>query len=721
VVEKTIQVTERWYVETLSSGTDERTRVLKHGETFGVFDLFGDLRVLGKGEQGVYHQGTRFLSRWELQINGQRLMLLNSMARRDNSVLVVDLTTPDLYEAGKQKILKGTVHVFRSKLLLEAACCEQVHVHNYGDRPVHLEITFDFDADYADIFEVRGVRRAAHGIRLQPTISRNTVIARYHGLDDVERSTSLSFDPEPASLTAKQASYILSLPPKERVNLSVTMMFEPRVVRDRPSSYADAMVIIDSELNERASSCVIHTSNGQFNEWLTRSAADLMMLTMDNPEGAYPYAGVPWYSAPFGRDGILTAMQYLWMDPGMARGVLAFLAQTQATQVNPERDAEPGKIIHEMRKGELAALGEIPFDRYYGSVDATPLFVVLAGAYYRRTNDLAFLRSVWPNVERALAWIDRYGDADGDGFVEYRRHSSNGLANQGWKDSHDAISHGDGRLAKEPVALAEVQGYVYLAKLYAADIAQALGEERLAMVLRTEAGELRERFELAFWNEELQTYNIALDGTKKPCNVRSSNAGQVLWSGIAYPEHARRAAETLFSPASFSGWGIRTLAQGEVRYNPMSYHNGSVWPHDNAIIAGGLARYDMQDKAAILLGALFEASLFMDLHRLPELFCGFVRRGGEGPTAYPVACSPQAWASACPFSLLQACLGLSFHFEEPRIRFEHPILPYFLQRVEIFNLQVGQAHLDLALERHKNDVGINVLRKEGDVEVSVVL
>ena len=241
------------------------------------------------------------------------------------------------------------------------------------------------------------------------------------------------------------------------------------------------------------------------------------------------------------------------------------------------------------------------------------------------------------------------------------------------------------------------------------------------MALRTEAGELRERFELAFWNEELQTYNIALDGTKKPCNVRSSNAGQVLWSGIAYPEHARRAAETLFSPASFSGWGIRTLAQGEVRYNPMSYHNGSVWPHDNAIIAGGLARYDMQDKAAILLGALFEASLFMDLHRLPELFCGFVRRGGEGPTAYPVACSPQAWASACPFSLLQACLGLSFHFEEPRIRFEHPILPYFLQRVEIFNLQVGQAHLDLALERHKNDVGINVLRKEGDVEVSVVL
>jgi glycogen debranching enzyme len=254
VVEKTIQVTERWYVETLSSGTDERTRVLKHGETFGVFDLFGDLRVLGKGEQGVYHQGTRFLSRWELQINGQRLMLLNSMARRDNSVLVVDLTTPDLYEAGKQKILKGTVHVFRSKLLLEAACYEQVHVHNYGDRAVQLEITFDFDADYADIFEVRGVRRAAHGIRLQPTISRNTVIARYHGLDDVERSTSLSFDPEPASLTAKQASYILSLPPKERVNLSVTMMFEPRVVRDRPSSYADAMVIIDSELNERASS-----------------------------------------------------------------------------------------------------------------------------------------------------------------------------------------------------------------------------------------------------------------------------------------------------------------------------------------------------------------------------------------------------------------------------------------------------------------------------------
>jgi glycogen debranching enzyme len=404
-----------------------------------------------------------------------------------------------------------------------------------------------------------------------------------------------------------------------------------------------------------------------------------------------------------------------------ARRALLNFANTQADDADPGRDAEPGKILHETRKGELAALGEIPFERYYGSVDSTPLFVALAGEYFRRTGDLRFVRNLWPNIERALDWIGRYGDADGDGFVEYRRRSTNGLVHQGWKDSEDAIFHSDGRAAEGPIALAEVQGYVYRARLDAAEMAAALGRKEQALALNGQAMQLREAFERGFWCEELGTYAIALDGAKRPCRVHSSNAGQVLWSGIASPERARRIANALLDPASFSGWGVRTIAEGEPRYNPMSYHNGSIWPHDNALIAAGFARYGMQDKALALLTALFEASLFMDLHRLPELFCGFPRRPSGGPTLYPIACSPQAWASASVFYLLQACLGLSFSAAAPHVRFHHPLLPEWLPWVKIMNLRVGEASADLAFERHEHDVGVNVLRKEGDIEIAVLL
>ena len=446
-----------------------------------------------------------------------------------------------------------------------------------------------------------------------------------------------------------------------------------------------------------------------------------MLLTTDNPEGDYPYARVPWYSTPFGRDGLLTALFYLWMDPAMARSVLAYLAEHQADAPNLERDAEPGKILHETRQGELAALGEIPFGCYYGSIDSTPLFVILAGAYYQRTGDLPLIERLWPNIRRALAWIDHQGDRDGDGFVEYLRLSSSGLVNQGWKDSHDAVFHADGALVEGSVALAEVQAYVYQARLHAAELAQALGDAALAAELRTAAGKLQMRFEEAFWCDALNSYAIALDGDKRQCQVRSSNAGQVLWSGIASPEHARRTAETLMSPPSFSGWGVRTIAEGEARYNPMSYHDGSVWPHDNALIAAGLARYGMKDKTGKILSALFEASRFMDMHRLPELYCGFVRREDEGPTLYPVACSPQAWASVSVFYLLQACLGLSFHVDAPCLRLTHPELPAGLDGLSITDLRIGDAVIDLVLERHGQNVAVKVARKEGEAEVSVVL
>jgi glycogen debranching enzyme len=385
------------------------------------------------------------------------------------------------------------------------------------------------------------------------------------------------------------------------------------------------------------------------------------------------------------------------------------------------RDAEPGKIMHETRRGEMAATGEVPFALYYGSVDATPLFVMLAAAHLERTGDKALARELWPNTEAALGWIEQYGDRDGDGFLEYGRRTSKGLANQGWKDSWDSVFHDDGCLAEAPIALVEVQAYAHAAWLGGARIARAIGRTTRAEALEARAEALRQRFDESFWCEDLGTYALALDGAKRPCRVRSSNAGHVLLSDLASPERAARVATTLLDKRSFCGWGVRTVAEGEARYNPMSYHNGSVWPHDNGLIALGLSRQGLREPLVRLLGGLFDAALWTDMKRLPELFCGFPRLAGQGPTAYPVACLPQAWASASAFAVLGALLGVTFRPGQRQIRFVRPILPPWLEMVRIENLRLGSASADVVLHRHnRSEVSLTVLRRRGRIEVAVI-
>jgi glycogen debranching enzyme len=720
-VNDVIEVDNQFYILAESSLADDRAFVLKSGDTFALFDHYGDIRPYGLGEQGIFHEGTRFLSFSDLRIDARRPLFLSSNAHRGGAILNIDLSNPDLLGRDDASIPRGTIHIARSKFLWRGTCYEEIQVSNFGMQAIDFRLTLSFDADFADIFEVRGTRRARRGNKSTPEAESDIIIISYEGLDAVTRTTRVSFRPATPKLLNGTAEFALHLESRATEKIYVTIECDVGCSSTDHSQYEGAFQAISHEIEQmRAETASIETSKSTFNSSLERSQMDVFMMLTRTPHGLYPYAGVPWFSVPFGRDGIITAMQTLWANPAVGRGVLAFLAATQAKHRDDAADADPGKIVHEMRGGEMAALGEIPFRHYYGSVDSTPLFLMLAGAYYNSTADLEFIESIWANIEAALNWIDQYGDVDSDGFVEYAQRSEKGLRHQGWKDSWDGISHADGRLATAPIALCEVQGYVYAAKRSVARLCGALGDKTRAELLEQEAQSLKERFDRAFWCEQKSTYALALDDKKDRCEVRSSNAGHCLYSGIASPDRASRIVRTLLAESSFSGWGIRTLDESEVRYNPMSYHNGSVWPHDNGIIAHGLSMYGFKEEALRVASSIFQLSLGVNLCRLPELVCGFPRMEDQSPTLYPVACSPQAWAGGSVYMMLQACLGLEIDAPSQTLRFKKPMLPSQITDLRIRNLRVGPALVDLSMRRYPDTVGVNVDRRSGPVEVIVV-
>jgi len=708
-----------FYIPATDSPTRPR-RTLKHGDTFAVVDSHGDIGSSAGGIDGVFDNDTRYLSRLELLLNGMQPLLLGSNLRDDNALLTIDLTNPDIYFEKRLILQKDTVHIVRTFFLWRGTAYQRLGIRNHGNQHLRIHLSLSFGNDFADLFEVRGMRRNRRG-KSDTTIDAGAAELSYAGIDGVTRRTLLSFDPLPTQLDRGVGTYALELAPGARTSVFLTIDCNAASTPSRPRPFFRGMRAAFRERRAATQGATtISTSNELFNKVLCRSRADLSMLMTRTPQGLYPYAGIPWYSTTFGRDGLITALQMLWCDPGIALGVLRRLAALQSSGDDSASDAQPGKILHEMRGGEMAALREIPFGLYYGSVDSTPLFVMLAGRYFERTGDLETLRYLWPHIEAALKWIDGPGDADGDGFVEYHRATDQGLANQGWKDSQDAIFHADGRLAEGPIALVEVQGYVYAAKRLAARCARTLGHTAMAAALDDQAAILAERFDEAFWCPAIDTYAIALDGQKCPCAVRTSNAGQVLFSGIARADRAVRIAEQLLRPSFYTGWGIRTVGSDEPRYNPMSYHNGSIWPHDNALIALGFGRYGQMRGVERIFTGLFESATYMDFHRLPELYCGFRRSRGQGPTLYPVACSPQAWSCVTPFALISASLGLEFAPARREIRLRNPRLPAFLNEVVISDLKLGETTVDLSVRRHANDISIQIIRSQGEVRVSAL-
>ena len=702
--------------------TDIRhTQVLKHGRSFFVSDENGDVPAGNTAALGLYHRDTRFLSRLELKLDGLRPMLLHSSPEK-NYLQLVELAYPMKVVDPTGVERRENLSLSRERVLGDSLF-EKIHAVNYGSEKRDVKITLVFEADFLDVFEVRGLRRERRGQMQTPKVERNHVVLAYRGLDGVSRTTTLKFSPQPAELTEDEAHFEIELGPKQEWELVVEIIPEAGEHVHR-RAFNETCADLEREYSQWRKRCTrFKTSQVQLSGFIDRAVLDLkMLLSPDDEGGGFIDAGVPWYSALFGRDALITAYEALAVNPDLAWMVLRKLAELQGKSEDDDREEEPGKILHELRVGEMAHAGEIPHTPYYGSIDATPLWLMVLASTYAWTAHRRALEELWPNALACLEWIDRYGDRDGDGYVEYEKRSPRGLDNQGWKDSQDAIVHPDGTKANGPIALVEVQGYVYDAKSRVADLARAMDDDALADRLEKEAEDLKERFNRDFWMEKERYYALALDGDKQPVRTITSNAGHALWSHIADQDKAVRVAERLLSPRAglSSGWGVRTLAAGQRPFDPIGYHRGTVWPHDNALIAHGLRRYELDEKAIELIDQVAAAGAFFPLARYPELWCGFSSENVPVPVQYPVACRPQAWSSGAPLLMIRSYAGITAKAPEGRLEIIRPRLPKWLTEIEIRGMRIGETRLDLRFTAQEGVTAVQVPRKSNaDFEVLI--
>ena len=693
------------------------------GKTFLATRTSGDIAPAGAPDIGFFHDDTRFLSFMELRVSGQRTVLLSSHSEK-NFLSQIELTTSNIHLRESFDLPENTVYVHREQMLSSDVFFERLSFSNFNQHPVKFEVELEFDADFVDVFEVRGMPRSTHGQYYQPVVSDESIGFYYRGLDNLMRHTLVEFDPPPAKVEGQVALWELELPPLQQVEFHVTIT--PAVqnanVRRVPGNFGSRLQNRREAFREWETRAThFRSSNDVFDATLRTATSDFHALQIPATEGHVIAAGIPWFATMFGRDSIIAAYQSLSLNPELAIETLRVLARYQGTMYDDWHDEEPGKILHEYRQGEMTRAGEMPFGPYYGTIDATPLFLILLGETWNWTADTQLVEELLPAAYKALDWIDQYGDLDGDGFVEYLKRSKRGLTNQGWKDSWDANMHRDGTVARAPIALVEVQGYVYDAKYRMASLLRAFGDTHRADKLKKDISDFAKRFEKAFWMPDTGFYAMALDAEKQPLQVISSNPGHLLFTRMLSKERARTVTNRLMRADMFSGWGWRTLSCDEKIFNPLSYHRGSVWPHDNSLIAHGMALNEFREPAKRVLTTLFHAALSFRDYRLPELFCGVQRREHDVPVHYPVSCSPQAWASGSLFLILSSLLGIRPSAPRKELNIVNPVLPEWIDHLHLRNLCVGKSRVGLDFTRRGERTFCNVVDVEGEkLEVNVV-
>jgi glycogen debranching enzyme len=688
--------------------------VLKENRIMMVSDSLGDIPAKNEDGLGLYFSDTRFLSRYELHVNQVKPILLSASVEQ-SYVATFQLVNPLLSVTDGERIPRQSISIRRSRFIRDGLH-ERIGIQNCAPYPVDVDCSLDFDVDFRDIFDVRGVAHQRLGTQRPLQIAEHSLAFEYEGRDQVFRRTYVIFERRPAAQQDRRAVYRFRLAPQQMETLIIDII--PQIGPDPPALeflFDETLRMLHHAYQRWESTCThLSTDNPFLDHGLVRrSRMDLRILLEDSETGPFPVAGIPWYSAPFGRDALITSIQTLMLNPDIARGTLRYLAQRQGTTVDPAREEEPGKILHELRVGELANLGAIPHTPYYGSVDGTPLFLVLLVETMNWLDDHDLFVELTPAALAALAWVEAYGDCNGDGFVEYGSRASGDVHNQGWKDSRDSLQYADGRLVELPAALVEVQGYVYHARAGLARVLARKGEAQKSEQLMAQARQLRERFEQAFWSEEEGFYAQGLDREHRHVGSVSSNPGHCLWSGIVTPERAARMARRLMAPDMFTGWGIRTLASSSRNYNPMSYHNGTVWPHDNSIIAAGLRRYGEAEAARKVVAGIMEAGFRMPSYRLPELFCGFKRdfQFHSNPAEYLVSCNPQAWGAGTVFHLLQTMLGITPDALDQRL-YINPMPVPLTGRIAVDDMRVGSGTFSFTVTYDAQGVPAVEMRKQ---------